>query len=93
MNVKFDTMTDEQLDKLIKIANVAKIVTEIESMKNEHDLKMADLYAKIESMSYSNAKLEAERAKLEKETRLYPAVAVFLAIVASVGMIVAALIR
>lgn len=89
MKIDLDDMTDEKLDKLVKIASIAKISAEIEAMKNEHELKMADLYAKIESMSYNNAKLEVERAKTEKEMRLYPWVAVFLGMIPIAVAIVA----
>ncbi len=89
MKIDIDDLTDEQLDKLLKFANIAKISAEIEAMKNEHELKMADLYAKIESMSYNNAKLEIERAKTEKEMRLYPWVAVFLGMIPIAVAIVA----
>lgn len=72
MKIELDTLSDEQLDKLLKISSIAKINKEIEAMKNDHELKMADLYAKIESMSYHNAKLEAERRKFEKELKWHP---------------------
>lgn len=72
MKIDLESLTDEQLDKLLKIANIAKISAEIEAMKNDHELKMADLYAKIESMSYNNAKVEAERRKFEKELKWHP---------------------
>lgn len=93
MKIDLDTLTDEQLDKPLKLANIAKINAEIDAIKKDRELKMADLHTKIESMSYNNAKVEAERAKMEKEMRLYPWIATALTIITIAAMVVAAIAK
>lgn len=78
-------LSDEELDRRVKMLNIAKLYQELQQ---GHEINMAT----IEQMRAENDKFRAETAKINKETKFYPMLALTMGLSAVIGGVVAALI-
>lgn len=81
-----EQLTDDELDRRLKMLNITKLQQEIQQ---NHEINMAT----IEQMRLENDKFRAETAKINKETKYYPMLSIIIALFAVIGGLIVALLQ
>ena len=86
MTDNLEQLTDDELDRRLKMLNITKLQQEIQQ---NHEINMAT----IEQMRLENDKFRAETAKINKETKYYPMLSIIIALFAVIGGLIVALLQ
>lgn len=86
MTDDLEQLTDDELDRRLKMLNITKLQQEIQQ---NHEINMAT----IEQMRLENDKFRAETAKINKETKYYPMLSIIIALFAVIGGLIVALLQ
>lgn len=90
---KLNSYSREELEKVKMVIDIAKVIRDMEMARKQHKMdiqryenermeRQAQLNAEAEERKVRIAKMQAEQAKIIKETKLYPWVAFAIAIIA-----------